>query len=188
MTLFLESAVPRGYGVNDSVENADFQCAATFRGNVVRNNRARGALFTTPKPVVIESNRFECVTAAAVLFAGDCGKWFETGACRDVSIRDNVFSNCCTAARWHGYSGGVLSFHPSVPDMDVQKSFYHGNVLVEGNVFVTFDVPLLFAVSTEIVVWRHNKCIYHDNYEGWNLPPFVLGHCRNVEIDGKKVR
>ena len=188
VTLLLGSALPRGYGVGDSVENADYQCAATFRGNVVRNNRARGALFTTPRPVVVESNRFECVTAAAVLFAGDCCKWFETGACREVSIRGNVFSNCCTAARWHGYSGGVLSLYPSVPDIDGQRSPYHGNVVVEDNVFITFDVPLLFALSTESIVWRRNRCLYHDRYAGWNQPPFVLRRCRAVDIDCREAR
>lgn len=185
-TLVLESMAPPEYGVGDAVENADFQCEAVFRGNVVRCNRARGALFTTPKPVQVESNRFESVTGAAVLFAGDCSKWFETGACKDVLIRGNVFSNCCTAARWHGYSGGVLSFFPSICDIENQQTWYHGNVIIEGNDFISFDVPLLCAISTENIVWRRNRRSYHCDYEGWEQPPFVFRHCRNVEIDGEK--
>ena len=39
-----------------------------FAGNTVRNNRARGALFSTPRRTVVEDN----------------------GACRDVLIRRNT--------------------------------------------------------------------------------------------------
>jgi len=176
----LDGSVPDGFGVGDAVENADWQCSVSFTGNVVRNNRARGSLFTTSGRVVVASNRFEHCTGAAVLFAGDASKWYETGACRDVAIRGNVFSNCCTAAKWHGYSRGILSFCPTVGDVGSQKEPYHRNVLVEDNVFHTFDVPLLYAFSVENLVWRNNRVFRNDDYRGWGEPPFVIDHCRNV--------
>jgi hypothetical protein len=183
----LEEPPPEGWGVGDAVENADYQCSATFRGNVVCNNRARGTLFTTPRPVLVESNLFNKVTGSPILFAGDDYYWYESGACRDVVIRGNVFSNCCTAASRHGYSKGVISFYPIVRDFERHKKPYHGNVLVEGNEFSGFDVPLLFAISTENIVWRGNRVSYNDMYAGWEEPPFVFKACRNVEIDGRKV-
>ena len=183
----LETPPPDGWGVGDAVENADYQCAATFRGNVVCNNRARGTLFTTPKPVLVESNLFDKVTGSPLLFAGDDYYWYESGACRDVVIRGNVFSNCCTAASRHGYSKGVISFYPIVRDFERQQKRYHGNVLVEGNAFSGFDVPLLFAISTENITWRDNRVAYNDLYAGWEEPPFVFKHCRNIVIDGRKV-
>ena len=182
----LDTPPPEGWGIGDAVENADYQCSATFRCNVVCNNRARGSLFTTPKPVLVESNLFSKVTGAAILFAGDDYYWYESGACRDVTIRGNVFSNCCTAASRHGYSKGIISFYPIVRDFERHEKRYHGNILVEDNEFSGFDVPLLFAISTENIKWRDNRVSYNDLYAGWEEPPFVFKHCRNVEIDGRK--
>jgi hypothetical protein len=102
----LAADVPAGWGAGDAVENADYQCAATFRGNIVVKNRARGTLFTTPGRVLVESNLFDRVTGAPLLFSGDNYYWYESGACRDVIIRGNVFSNCYTSAG--GYSKGII--------------------------------------------------------------------------------
>ena len=184
VTLTLAEPIPTGWGAGDAVENADYQCAATFRGNVVCNNRARGTLFTTPYPVLVESNLFDRVTGAPLLFAGDDYYWYESGACRDVVVRGNVFSNCYTSAG--GYSKGILSFYPVVRDCDAQKNCYHGNILVEDNVFTGFDSPLMFAMSVENLVWRNNRTEYNDLYRGCEEPPFVFRHCRNITIDGRK--
>ena len=183
VTLTLAEPLPAGWGVGDAVENVDYQCAATFRNNVVRYNRARGSLFTTPKPVLVESNLFDRVTGAAILFSGDDYYWYESGACRDVTVRGNVFSNCFASAG--GYSRGVISFYPVVRNVDAQNQCYHGNVLVEDNAFVGFDAPLLFALSVENLTWRGNRVAYNDLYQGLEQPPYVLRHCRNVIVDGQ---
>lgn len=185
VTLKLSEALPSGWGVGDAVENADFQCAVTFRNNVVCNNRARGSLFTTPLPVVVESNLFSHVTGAAILFAGDDYYWYESGACSDVSIRGNVFSNCFTAAG--GYSRGIVSFYPVVRDVPAQRQCYHRNVVIEDNAFVGFDAPLLFALSVEGLTWRDNRIRLRNTYQGLEQPPYILRHCRNVIIDGRRM-
>ena len=178
----IDRDVPKGWGVGDAVENADYQCAAIFRNNIVRHNRARGTLFTTPKPVLVESNLFYKVTGASILFSGDNYYWYESGACRDVVIRGNVFSNCYTAAG--GYSKAAISFYPVVRNPGIQQKCYHGNVLIEDNVFSGFDSPLLFALSVENLVWRNNRIEYNNLYQGCEEPPYVIRKCRNVKIDG----
>ena len=178
----IDRDVPAGWGVGDAVENADYQCAATFRNNIVRHNRARGTLFTTPKPVLVESNLFYKVTGAPLLFSGDNYYWYESGACRDVTIRGNVFSNCYTAAG--GYSKGIISFYPVVRNPGIQQKCYHGNVLIEDNVFAGFDAPLLFALSVENLVWRNNRIDCRNTYAGWEEPTYIIRKCRNVTIDG----
>ena len=60
-------------------------------------------------------------------------------------------------------------------------------MLVEGNAFSGFDVPLLFAISTENITWRDNRVSYNDLYAGWEEPQFVFKHCRNIAIDGRQV-
>ena len=180
--LTLECDVPKGWGVGDAVENADYQCEAIFRNNIVRHNRARGTLFTTPKRVLVESNLFHKVTGAAILFSGDNYYWYESGACNDVVIRANVFSNCYTSAG--GYSKGIISFYPVVRDPQIQEKCYHRNVLIEDNLFSGFDAPLLFALSVENLCWRNNRIEYNSFYNGCEEPPFIVRKCRNISIDG----
>ena len=68
------------------VENLTWTPKVLFKNNIVRNNRARGALFSTPKKVVCSNNLFDHTHGAAILLCGDCNGWYETGACRNVSI------------------------------------------------------------------------------------------------------
>ncbi|MBQ9759434.1 MAG: NPCBM/NEW2 domain-containing protein, partial [Opitutales bacterium] len=76
----LKEAVPANVKPGDAVENADYQPEVVFCGNIVRNNRARGALFTTPRKVVVEDNVFKNVAGSAILLAGDAQGWYESGA------------------------------------------------------------------------------------------------------------
>ncbi|MDD3544248.1 MAG: glycoside hydrolase family 2 TIM barrel-domain containing protein [Kiritimatiellae bacterium] len=183
VTLTLDRPLPEGFGVGDAVENADYQCAATFRGNIVRFNRARGTLFTTPKPVLIESNLFDRVSGSAILYAGDAHYWFESGACRESVIRGNVFRNCMTSYGSHGYCNGILSFCPEVHDIARQKKRYHGNITVADNRFETFDVPLVYAYSVDGLVFRNNRVVRNSLYRGAGKPKFIFEHSENVKTD-----
>ena len=181
ITLVLEQPIPAGYGVGDAVENADWQCAVTFRDNVVANNRARGVLFTTPHRIVCEGNFFDRVSGSAILLAGDAQGWYESGACEDVVIRRNRFRDCLTSS--FQYCDGLVSIHPEVKDLTGQKRRYHRNILIEDNDIETFDVTLLFALSAEDVTWRNNRVKRHSRYQAWNKPPFVLQGCERVTTD-----
>lgn len=142
------SKLPAGFGVGDTLENADYQCAATFRGNVVRNNRARGVLFTTPGKVICSSNRFEHCCGSAVVITSDAAYWFESGHCRDVEIAGNVISNCLAAGYGrHGSAYGIISIDPVVRNLAAQKDYCHRNIRIFGNEIFTHDVTLLFARS-----------------------------------------
>lgn len=180
----LDKDVPTGFGCGDAVENADFQCGVEFRGNVVRNNRARGALFTTPKPVVVESNRFERCTSAAIVIEGDSSYWFESGFCKDVLIRGNVFSNCLVSARCHEMETGMISIHPQIDHLAEQKTPCHRNIRIEDNLFLTFDATLLFARSASGIHWRNNRVVYNSDFQGWGEPPFVFDRCTGVDVTG----
>jgi len=175
VTLTLAAPVPAGYGTGDAVENATYQCAVDFRGNVVRNNRARGALFTTPHPVRVENNKFLNVSGSAILFAGDAQGWYESGACEDVLVRGNVFRDCLTSV--FQFCNGVISSYPMIRERANQKRHYHRNFRIEGNLFETFDVPLLYALSTDDITWRNNTVNRHARYRGWDKPAFIREQC-----------
>ena len=180
--LTLEDVVPEGYGVGDAVENADWQCAVVFRNNVIRNNRARGVLFTTPKKIVCEGNFFDHVSGSAILLAGDAQGWYESGACWDVMIRRNRFRNCLTSS--YQYCDALVSIHPEVKDLSGQRQRYHRNVTIEDNDIETFDIPLLYVLSAENLVWKNNRVTFNSDYAGWKRKRFETRDCENVRIDG----
>src|SRR5262249_51447385 len=143
----LDSPIPTDLGKGDAVENADWFPAVTFRGNLVHRNRARGALFTTPHPVLVEYNRFEDIAGSAILLPGDANGWYESAGCQDVAIRNNVFRNNLTSR--FQFTEAILSFYPEIPDLKGQTEYYHRKVRIENNTFETPDIPLLFAISTD---------------------------------------
>ena len=176
--------VPADFGVGDTVENADYQCAATFRGNVVRNNRARGVLFTTPGKVVCDSNLFERCCGSAVVLASDAAYWFESGHCRDVEIAGNVISNCLSAGYGrHGSAFGIISIDPVVRELAAQREFCHRNVRIVGNEIFTHDATLLFARSATGLVWSNNVVHVNGELPSWKRPRFVLERCGTFASD-----
>jgi hypothetical protein len=162
------------------VENVDWFPRVHFKNNIVRNNRARGSLFTTPKSIIVEDNTFETIAGSAILLAGDANGWYESGACHDVLIRNNTFKNNLTSR--FQFTEAVISIFPEIPDLAGQTEYYHRNVRIEGNTFDTFDVPLLFAISTKGLSFTNNRISYNDDYPGWGKPPFILRRCSDVEV------
>lgn len=158
----LTGDIPAGIGAGDAIENADWHPSVDFSYNTVRHNRARGALFTTPKPVRVIGNHFDHTHGSAILLAGDAQGWYESGACRDVLIQGNTFRHGLTGL--YQFTDALIAICPEVrqPEKQVQK--YHRNVRITGNHFITHRVPLLSAISAEDVDFSGNKIEYHDIY------------------------
>lgn len=155
--LVVAGGVPTGIAEGDAVENADWQPSVVFRGNTVRNMSPRGALFATPGKIVCEDNVFSCVTGAAILLAADAKDWFETGACRDLTIRNNLFHRCTMIG-----GKGVIQVTPKVHLLDEQRKRYHRNITICGNRFVQCPKPKLYAVSASDISlfnnWLSDSC------------------------------
>lgn len=181
----VEGSLPDSLKVGDAVENADFYPSVVFRNNTVGNNRARGSLFTTPGKVLVEGNLFDHSSGAAILLAGDAQGWYESGACHDVVIRKNTFINSLTSR--YQFTEAVIAIYPEVKQLDNQKDYYHRNVIIEDNVFKTFDVPLLFAISTDNIKFINNRIIYNNDFKGWGKKPFDFRRCANILIKGNKI-
>jgi hypothetical protein len=172
-----------GYGI----ENLTWTPEVYFANNTIRNNRARGTLFSTPKKVVVENNLFDHTSGCAILLCGDCNGWFETGACRDVTIRKNRFINALTSQ--FQFTNAVISIYPEIPNLDGQNKLFHGGkktaVRIEDNVFETFDAPILYAKSIDGLLYRNNKVVKNTDYKPmhWNKDQFWLQRVNNVEIE-----
>jgi len=167
---------PAGLQPGDGLENLDAAPEVFFRGNVVRNNRARGALFSSPRRTIVEDNLFDHSSGSAILLAGDCNGWFESGGCRDVLIRNNRFVNNLTSL--YQFTEAVISISPEIPELGSQDRGYHADVRIEDNDFTVFDAPLLFARSVDGLVFRGNRIAASDEY-----PPFHPNRER-VELEG----
>lgn len=164
------------------VENITWTPEVVFSGNTVRNNRARGALFSTPKKVVAENNFFDHTSGTAILLCGDCNGWYETGACRDVTIRGNRFLNALT--NMFQFTNAVISIYPEIPDLAGQTDYFHSGIVIEDNVFETFDAPILYAKSVDGLVFRNNSIKHNSEYKPlhWNKFGFLFDRVRGAEI------
>ena len=169
------------------IENLEWTPEVYFANNLIRNNRARGALFSTPKKTLVEKNTFDHTSGTAILLCGDCNGWFETGACRDVVIRGNHFVNALTSM--FQFTNGIISIYPEIPDLWSQTKYFHGGdgkgVVIEDNTFETFDAPIVYAKSLDGLVFRGNKVIQNEDFKPfhWNKHRFLLERVVNVTIE-----
>lgn len=170
------------------VENLTWTPEVEFRGNVVRNNRARGALFSSPRRTVCEKNLFDHTSGAAILLCGDCNGWYESGAVRDLTIRKNKFVNALT--NLFQFTNAVISIYPEIPALQQQKAYFHGGranaIVIEDNEFETFDAPLLYAKSVDGLLFINNKVKKNNDYQPfhWNTQPVLLERCKNAVTPG----
>lgn len=169
-------------GEQYGIENLTWTAEVEFRGNTIRNNRARGALFSTPKRVVCENNFFDHTHGSAILLCGDCNGWFETGACHDVVIRNNRFRNALTAL--YQFTEAVISIYPEIPDLSAQKEFLHSNILITENLFELFDAQILYAKSAKHIVFTENTIRHNHDFPAFhrNRHLFLLEKVADLQI------
>lgn len=172
----------QGFGI----ENLTWTPEVVFSVNTIRNNRARGTLFSTPRLTVVENNLFDHTSGAAILLCGDCNGWFETGACRNVIIRKNIFKNALT--NLFQFTNAVISIYPEIPNLKDQQKYFHGGkdggIVIEDNVFETFDTPILYAKSVDGLIFRRNVIKTNHDYKPFhpNQRRFWLERVTNVSI------
>ncbi|MBQ5796276.1 MAG: right-handed parallel beta-helix repeat-containing protein [Kiritimatiellae bacterium] len=175
--LTLAEPVPAQYKAGDAVENALWQPSVVFSRNVVSLSTPRATLFTTPGRVVCESNLFDRVGGQPIHLSGDAADWYESGACRDVTIRGNVFKECFT--QYKGGRRGLITVNPNIKDIGSQKERYHRNILVEGNTFDCGDIPLVWAWSVSNFVWRANAVRRPSDSK---TEPFIFEHSDDIRL------
>ncbi len=173
--------------VGFGMENLSWTPEVYFKNNIIRNNRARGALFSTPKKVVVQRNVFDHTSGTGILLCGDCNGWYETGSCRDITIRRNVFINALTS--YYQFTNAVISIYPVIPDLENQQSYFHGrgpkSIRIEKNTFKTFDHPILYAKSVNGLIFKGNYIEKNNDYPPfhWNKERVLLERVINDDIE-----
>ncbi len=170
--------------IDFGIENLSWTPEVIFRHNIVRNNRARGALFSSPLKTICEKNIFDHTSGTAILLCGDCNGWYESGAVRNLMIRKNTFINALT--NMFQFTNAVISIYPEIPDLERQTKFFHGGkkdaIIIEKNHFITFDKPLLYAKSVDGLIFRKNKVTRNNDYIPfhWNQEEILLEKTQNI--------
>ncbi len=169
---------------NFGIENLSLSPAVNFTGNMIRNNRARGALFSTPRKVLVANNVFDHTSGSAILLCGDCNGWYETGSCRDVTIRNNKFINALTSM--YQFTTAVISVYPEIPHLEGQQTYFHSGIRIENNDFQTFDMPILYAKSVDGLLFKNNKITTNSDYAAFhkNKERIKLERVTAYEIKG----
>ena len=183
-----EDELPKEINADTSfgIENLSWTPEVVFSHNIVRNNRARGALFSSPLRTVCEDNLFDHTSGTAILLCGDCNGWYESGAVRDLLIKNNTFVNALT--NMFQFTNAVISIYPEIPELENQVSYFHGGkkdaIVIEKNHFITFDKPLLYAKSVDGLIFRKNKVTINTDYEPfhWNQKEILWEKSRNLEL------
>ena len=165
------------------IENLSRTPAVDFVGNIVKDNRARGALFSTPQKVVCTNNIFDHISGSGILLCGDCNGWYETGACTNVLIAENTFVNALTSP--FQFTEAVISICPEIPEIKETSPYLHRNITIKDNIFAAFDKPLVFAKSVDGLVIKDNAFVKTDTYAPyhWNKEWLTLRHCKNVDAE-----
>ncbi len=135
-----------GFGL----ENLEWLADVTIRNCTSLRNRARGFLLSTGGKLVVEGNYFSN-PGAALKISGDCNFWFESGAVKDVLIKNNTFEQCN-----HGVWGkACIDIDPEVQNLG--HGFFHQNITIENNTFITSEPNLVYARSLSGLNFKKNK-------------------------------
>lgn len=181
----LQAPVPNSLTVGAALENLSCTADVEIRNSFFGSCRARGLLVSTPGKVIIENNIFES-SGSAILIAGDANQWYESGAVKDVLIRNNTFRYPCMSSVYQ-FCEAVISIFPEIPKPDIRYPF-HSNIRIENNKFYLFDYPILYAKSVDGLSFVNNTLIRDTTYQPFHYRKdgITLDACRKVIISGNR--
>ncbi|MGJ8642132.1 MAG: right-handed parallel beta-helix repeat-containing protein [Luteolibacter sp.] len=168
-----------GYQENSSIENISTRPGLVFKGNTVRNNRARGILVTAGGKVVIEDNRFERPSMSAILIEGDNHVWYEAGAVEDVTIQNNTFIG-------HSLDAALFKLAPMQPGQTDLQAPYHHQIRITGNEIQAANPVLVEANRISGFGFSGNSVKFPNNTDTAGVAAFQMNACENISLVGNK--
>lgn len=131
--------------IGDVVENITATPQAWIHQDTIEKIPTRGILITTPRKTVIENNVFNRTHNSAIWINDDASGWYESGAVKDVTIRNNLFFEC---------GGPVIGTLPETK-IAVTKAV-HSGIRIINNKAVIKDGLFLSASANEGIVVTGN--------------------------------
>lgn len=92
--LKLSKALPAEMQTGDVVENVTATPQVWIHRDTIEKIPTRGILLTTLRKTIIENNVFNRTHNSAIWINDDASGWYESGAVKDVTIRNNLFFEC----------------------------------------------------------------------------------------------
>ncbi len=178
--LTFKSPVPKNLKIGDIVENKTWNPVFTMRGCIIKDHRARNVIIKTPEKILIENNDFSSMMSS-ILLRGETFFWYESGAVKDVTIRNNNFKYCAYSGSPHA----VLTVTPRLAKSFDNTILYDSNIVFENNTIENFDSAVIWADRVNGLIIRNNtikrttdaQALYPDR------PQFELINSKNVLIE-----
>ncbi len=137
-----ESCVAENISTAPEIYIADTECG---------NNRPRGFLLSSAGKTLVERCKFYNMYAG-IHVGGEMLDWYESGAVRDVTVRDCDFDNSA-------YAGGEsILIRPKIKNPEACQNF-HGRVVIENNRFRMHEKRFLSVESVAELVFRGNSYV-----------------------------
>lgn len=140
-----EREIPKNFA-KYVIEDIDRCPSLSFKNNTLNRIITRGILYTSRGKCEIENNHFISNTMSAVLLSDDAKSWYESGMCKDVTIKNNVFE----------YSGGtpILIY----PENLIHKGAVHSNITIADNKLKKYKGVPIVAKSVDNLMVNNNIC------------------------------
>ena len=175
-------AITNKVQVYDGIENISWHASAIIENNVVRNNRARSFLISTPRKVVVRNNKLSSQMANFRL-TGDLGLWNESGPNTDLLIENNTIENSV-----YGGNGpqSIFLIDPQYENKKDIEGMYSRNIIIRNNIIKTFDSSIMMAISVDGLVFENNHIIQTETYEPLfpETTNLRIINCKDVVIKG----
>lgn len=144
----VKSAVDACQG--DAIEDISACPSLVFRNNTVSRIITRGLLITTRGRVLVEDNHFTATTMSGILIADDAKNWYESGMCRDVTIKNNIFDYC-------GETPVLIH-----PENSEYRGAVHKNIKIIGNSFKNYSGCAVRAKAADDIIIEGNSFLDDD--------------------------
>ncbi|MGN0467268.1 MAG: right-handed parallel beta-helix repeat-containing protein, partial [Acutalibacteraceae bacterium] len=116
-----------------------------FSGNSSTRIITRGLLITTRGKVNVENNHFTSTSMSGILLSDDAKSWYESGMCREVTIKNNTFDYC----------GGTPILIK--PENSKYEGAVHKNIKIIGNTFKKYSGACISIKDSDDILIKNNK-------------------------------
>lgn len=116
-----------------------------FVNNTMTRIITRGLLITTRGKVNVENNHFVSTSMSGILLSDDAKSWYESGMCRDVTIKNNTFDYCEQTP--------ILI----KPENSRYEGAVHNNIRIVGNTFKEYSGYCISAKASDNIYIKDNR-------------------------------